>query len=82
MNYFCFVMHIIFEHCLRINVLPGVRGVRHGILCMLMVSTAIIDFVALVFQRDAWRREYDERRSANEDRSEGQKVAQLGIQRD
>ena len=49
---------------------------------MSMASTAIIDFVALTFQRDAWRREYDERRSANEDHSEKQKVVQLGIQRD
>ena len=49
---------------------------------MVMANTAIIDFVALAFQRDARRREYDERRSANEDRSEGQEVAQLGIQRD
>jgi hypothetical protein len=47
-----------------------------------MVSAAIIDFVSLTFQRDVRRREYDERRSANEDQSEGQEVAQLGIQRD
>ena len=60
----------------------GVRGVGHGILCMFMASTAIIDFATLTFQRDARRREHDERRSVNEDHSEGQKVAQLGIQRD